>query len=442
MRPFKVLLGLVFLVSSVASADDAIGNAPQPPQMTVPDIANQLIIHQRFAEAEAFLLQQLTAPDLPPQVRDLLNYLLALALSGQQEYAAAVDILRELLDANPRMSQVRASLGRILFLQGHDAAAERQFDLVLADEKADERLLNIARQHLEAIRSRNGWGFSGTFSITENNNVNNAPDSSDSVVYIAGIPVSTNTRRERGVNFSWSGSANHRRRLSNAMQWETGFAVNGGAAAGALDQSTGAQVYTGPRFLFSKSALGVSGFTSYNWSYGHPTSNNYGLRAGYQMLLASDWRANFNVQYVRQNDIHNDDADADIYYGRAGVSFGITPATSGSAEINATRGKTPHPLYSYVSVGTALNLQHDFTYGFTLGGGISLSRLRRDGESPLFRLRQYFETTSISTFLIKRDWQIFGFAPKLSLTHTDTESNLSTSSHDNVITTIDFTRNF
>ena len=405
------------------------------------EFANILIINKRFGQATEFTRWVLSDPALPAEKREILRYLLGLALAGLEDYKAAAEVFRGILDKDPTITQVRVALGRVLFLDGNDNAAKRQFDLVLADRAAAELMHEQARQHLAAIRARNGWRFATNFGFTENSNINAAPDEG-AAVFIAGIPFSSNTKKERGWGAAFGFSANYRRQVAKQTQLEGGFSYSGGAFPGALDASTGVQFFVGPRFLYPNGSADFAVLASHNWSHGHPVSRGYGLRGNIERIIGSGWRTSMAMQYLLQENISTPDADAQVYYLQGRIDAGLSRVMNGNVNLSATKNDAKSARYSYTSIGGGIGLRRDFAWGITAGASFSVSRTSFDGITPLVGYRQKDVTKTMVLTLLKRDWRLFGFAPELSGISQRKKSNIAISSYDNYITQINFTKNF
>ena len=436
MWRMTVIIAVVF-IAATATAQNRVVEIKDPVEY-----ANILIVDKKFTQAEEFLRAILAREDAPPQQRRLMLYLLGLSLGGQERYEKAAEVFRGILDVTPAMARVRLALGRVLFLDGNDAAAKRQFDLVLSDTAGEASLHMAARRHLAAIRARNGWHFSGNFRFTQNNNINNAPDNT-AVVHIGGLPFSSpsSKKSEVGVAFGFSGT--HQRQLGRDKQWVSRFSYGGGAFPGALDSSTALQFAAGPGFLFDDGRFAALAVGGQNFSRGNPSSNFYGLNMSADRLLNRRWRANFSGQYVRQNSEGNDDADANVYYTQGGINGGFAGVASGGLLLYATKNNAKSARLSYFSSGGKVSLRRDFRWSSVTGGvSYTRARLRYTSASPLLGVREKNKTTALRLSLLKRDWRIFGAAPELSVVFNKQKSNVATSNFDNRIFEINITRNF
>lgn len=407
------------------------------------EYANFLIVNRQFAQAERFIRDVLSKSLLSPSQREFLRYQLGLALGGQEKYATATDVFRAVLDDKPTVSRVRLALGRVLFLDGSDAAARRQFDLVLSDATAPE-LHASARRHLAAIRARNGWRFAARFRFTQNNNINNAPEN-NTVDIGGGLSFSDASApvKKSGVGAAFGFSAGNRRQWRQGRRWLTNLAVGGAAFPGRLDASTALHLSTGPGFLFRDGALDVLGVAGRQFTDGNASSHYYGLNIGARRLFNQRWRGVFSGQYVRQNSVANDNADANVYYAQIGVDGGFVGVADGYARLSFTNSNAKNARYAYFSVARDIGLRRDFVWNRLTGGvSYSSSRLRFDGITPLLGVPEKRRTSVLRLSLLKRDWRLFGVAPEWSIIFNKQKSNVGLYSHDNRIIEMNLTKNF
>lgn len=433
----------------------ATGQTPQPAQTAQQiqnqqdggiedpvEFANLLIVNQQFSQAVEFVRWVLADEDVPAAMRENLNYLLGLAYAGAGDHAAAAAVLREILDRRPADSHVRLVLGRVLFLGGNDSAAERQFDLVLADANINAATRQQALQHLAAIRDRNGWQFSSYFNVNENDNAQNAPEGDNRIVYIGGFPFQTNAEVEKtiGANLGFSGV--HRRRVAANWQWENGVSYSGGVNAGAWDASTDVQASSGLRYLTGGGSVGAAAFASHRWEHGHPTSNGVGVRADASRVFGSRARASAAAQVLRSNSQINDAQDATVFYAQTRVNLGLSATTNGYWQLHATRNRARAGREAFVTAGSKIGARRDFGGGWTAGLDFSIARTLYDAPLSFIGYRHRFTHKTATLSLLKRDWRLWGFAPELTLVFNQRQSNIPIYSYDNRVVQLHFTRNF
>ena len=464
-----LLLLLCVALNANAFAQWAEGAAPEDavPFDDAVQAANALIVDLDFPAAEDYLRAQMRRSGLSEEERSVLHYLLSLALVGQEKYEEAEKILRALLVENPAATNVRLSLGRVLFRRGNDAAAERQLDLVLADETAPDYVHQQAHLHLAQIRARNGWVPDFSFKLTRTSNVNNAPPS-DAVIYVnilgGRLPFTPSEQEEYAWVGSWSASAAYRQQMSARTQVEGRIALYGNIAAGDWDSSTGVQLSIGPRFLFPRAILGISAVAGQHFAP-DPTSRSVGLSGFAQYALPRGWRPYASAQYLQQNHLHDDELSGASKYLQTGVRFGLDQVTNGNIAFTYTRNSANGRRNSYKTWRFNTDFQRDFPGGWTFGTGLSYSRSEFDaGISSLIPTPERFSQTEFNISVLKRDFAVdfagFGwgysrqfppgvifqlappFVPKLVLSRVNKSSNIDLKDFSTDSVALEFTANF
>ncbi|MDO5058867.1 MAG: surface lipoprotein assembly modifier [Neisseria sp.] len=115
---------------------------------------------------------------LPDAVRDNILLRLAEAKLAMSEgaFSRAADTLRGLIAEKPESDVIRLYLALALFYDRQDAAAESQFDKLMAQTALPERERKTVAAFQEQLRQRHQWRFDGGLNYTYEPNINNAPE--------------------------------------------------------------------------------------------------------------------------------------------------------------------------------------------------------------------------------------------------------------------------
>lgn len=421
--------------------------------------ANALIVNHEFAAAEEFIRAQMQRDDIPESDYGVLYYLLALALVGQEKYKGAEDILRNILVTTPTATHVRLSLGRVLFKQGNDVAAERQLDLVLADKEVPSYVHQQAHAYLEQIRTRNGWAFSGSFGIKRDDNIDNVTKDPHNPYAFLGLTIQPDSKKAGYVG-SWSASGAFRRQVGGRTQMEGRLATYGNISQGDWDESTGFQISAGPRFFFPRGVLALSAVGSQHFAP-DPIARSFGVLLFYQHALPGGLRPYLTAQYLNQNHLNDDDLDAHFGYAQLGVHFGLDGVTSANVAVTHSRNVARNSRNSYTSWKYEIGAQRDFSFGLTFGLGANYTRSEYDSEAGATLPAEFAPQRQYTAFVLKRDFDLFcgfvpvdeyvpgggaacGFAPKFSYSHTNRASNVKFNGRDYTdnIFGLEFTKTF
>src|SRR5947209_6817741 len=126
VRPFRKRFSIAVVAVAIASLTDP-GNAQVPESITVPPLeAARILVSQGQWDAAQALLQRQDQEDVEVQF-------LEGQIAGQRgDWAGAERYYRKILDGHPELARARLELGRALFGQEKDVAAEWHFRRALA----------------------------------------------------------------------------------------------------------------------------------------------------------------------------------------------------------------------------------------------------------------------------------------------------------------------
>ena len=356
------------------------------------------------------------------------RYLQAVILKKEGSYRRAIRIFREILAQYPQFQRVRLNLAHALYLTEQDEGAKHHFNLVRSAATNPE-VVAATDHFLDAIDKRKRWTATGYITLAPSSNVNQG--TSDNVVVLYGLPfvISDHAKAKSGLGVAAGGTLGLR--IPVASDLDIDIKMRGHARRyEQKDFNTAHGALTiGPRWRFDRGHFALKGLVERRWSGDHGLNYALGGRAeGFYRLAPGlsahafsgcyithyeeDWRG----RDMRASDGHT--CDFDLYFDKSIASNSFVRLLLGGEE---HWSKTEFNEYgeSYVGIGAYKELP----FGITLYGEGRARRRHYDEPSFFFNNNRDDRTLEATLQLTKRDFEIFGVAPRLSFNFAKRFSN-------------------
>jgi hypothetical protein len=345
----------------------------------------------------------------------------ARVLRSQHDYAAANDILRELLRADPNNIAVREELGYVLLLDGQMAAAQHQFTL-LNERVTDPHQRALYRAVLRRIVAERPVGVSLIFGFTPSSNINQGTDN----------------RLVEGGALGSGTIAPESRRISG---WHSriglrGYVRGNVSAQGQIifDWRAERRIYSELFEPESQIELGVTysrRSEKINWGVrtfglfhrGDSTEYDHkGIAVFGSVPVADRFRLDGRLQVSELDYQDSSVRDAQQVFLEAGVQYALRAATVFRFAGQITLSDSERTSLSYTSVGLSAQANHAFRNGFELTAQI-LAGQRHYDEALDFARRDEFADISITVYNSRYSFR--GVVPKLTCNVGKTHSNVA-----------------
>jgi hypothetical protein len=340
-----------------------------------------------------------------------------------KDYPRAEVIFRRILDRDPRLLRVRLELARTLYMEKKDEQADYHFRLAAAEHPPQQVTRNIVRFR-EAIRARRSWRFNFDFGFAPDSNINSATNSQ--TVDIFGLPfrLDPSARARPGTGRFVGGDASIRLNRFGRVP------IYVGAYGRWLryrdhdfdDFYAGAEV--GPEFKLAGGRLRTTATGLMRW-YGERPLVSLGTHLDYEKLVGDKWTVGGSLlvrhnDYARRRDVDGWDAEV-----RASAGRPLGPATLAFAHAGIERNWANDPGQAFWREVLGIGVLKEIGWG--LRPKLSIDVARQVGDGPLApfgkKRRDWLLEGSFNVY--KRDWNLRGFAPSVSLTVTRNYSTLS-----------------
>ena len=399
--------------------------------------AKALIRERRYGAALVLLREAVRRdPDRPNP-----RFLLGLAALGAARAPGAGEAAREaLLDEaiaafrymlvdRPELARVRLELARAFFHKRRDDLARAHFERVLAGKPHPAAAANV-RRFLAAIRARKRWSFHAGAALAPNTNVGRG--SEVRTLYLDGLPFKRDEDAlpRSGVGLAvWAG-AEYQHPLGPRLRMRSGGGASRSEYAGAEFDRSFASGHVGPRWLAdADTEASLLASVRRLWSGGEPDFNEFGVRIEASRRFGRRLGGAIRASWHKRRHWRTTWLDGPSTELSARATFLATPVLRLDAAIGGSRlrpsadgARRFRHTTRWVRPGAALDLPWGITLGASArwswtGFDASFGLLTPSGDARSDRGR------TVAASVHKRDWTLFGFSPRLSLTHERRRSN-------------------
>jgi len=339
-----------------------------------------------------------------------------------RDYARAEAIFRRLLDRQPSLLRVRLELARTLYMERKDEQADYHFRLAAGEHPSDPVLRNILRFR-QAIRSRRSWRFDFDFGFSPDSNVNSATDKETVDIYGLPFKLDPTGRARSGTGRFVGADASVRLNRSGKVPIYVGGYGRLTRYGDQRFDDAYAGLEAGPEFRLGGGQLRTTLTGLRRWYGRRPLVTSVGARVDYDRLAGKSWTLGGSLlvrhnDYARRGDVDGWDAEARL---SANHPLGATTLGFGYAGIQRSWANDRGQAFWREQLGLGVLKE----IGWGLRPQLRADFARQVGDAPLApfgrKRRDWLLQGSFSIY--KRDWNMKGFAPSLSVTTT---RNLST----------------
>jgi hypothetical protein len=351
------------------------------------------------------------------------QFLTGMSSFAARDYPRAEVVFRGLLDRDPGLLRVRLELARTLFMERKDEQSDYHFRLAAGEHPPAEVRRNIIRFR-EAIRARRAWRFNFDIGFAPDTNINSATGKGELDIYGLPFRLDPNARARSGLASFVGGGASFRLNRSGKVpiylgaygRW-TRYRDN------AFDDAyAGGEV--GPEFQVAGGRLRTTATEFVRWYGERPLVASFGVNFDYERLFGDKWTVGGTLQvrhndYARRRDVDGWDAETRISANRP-----LGPTTLGFGYLAAERSWANDPGQTFWRERVGLGILKEIGWGLRPQLAVDLAREAHDGPlAPFGKTRRDWRMQGSFSFY-KRDWNLRGFAPSLSLMVTRNHSTL------------------
>lgn len=353
--------------------------------------------------------------------RDFLDGMISYS---SKDYRRAETMFRRILDRDPKLVRVRLELARTLYMEKKDEQADYHFSLAAAEHPSLQVRRNISNFR-DAIRQRRSWRFSLDLGFAPDSNINSATD--EESVDIHGLPfrLDPSARAQSGTGRFVGADASLRlNRFGDVPIYLGSFGRWTRYSDHRFDDAYFG-LGAGPEFRLAGGQLRATATGLKRWYGGRPLVTSVGARLDFEKLVGNDWSVGGRLivrhdDYAQRRDVDGWDVEA-----RASASRPLGRTTLGFADVSVERRKARDSGQAYWRQQLSVGLVKEIGWGLRPQIRVDLACQINDGPLAPFAKRRQDWLLEGSLSIYKRDWNVEGFAPSVSVTATRNFSTLS-----------------
>jgi outer membrane protein len=390
-----------------------------------------------------------------PHAANRILFIDGLILVGRGDLTGACKKYRAALANDPKLTVVRTELANALATLGENDSAKYHLKLLAADAP-NESEANGIRGFINQLDADTPFKAGGYVSVAPSTNINNG--SAHEKVYLPFLAggsldpygtIDAANRQKSGVGLSFGGNIGYAKRLGNYWQAvlaaDVGVGVYSDAQFDSVNLSQSAELryhldqgYFGFGLVSSQSAalspiIALKPQISY-LSYGPRVSFNYDITQRDNVFASAvyEWR-----DYLGgTTELDGSALLADVSWNHA-IDQSLSISLSGG--YNKVNAEVQWNGYSTIYAGLGVNKDLPFGVSVNANAQARFSVFDAIGPSGYAREDQRYIG---SITLVKRDLNLFGFAPGLNYTYTLNNCNISLWDYDSHAIDFRLTKNF
>ena len=364
----------------------------------------------------------------------------------------AIATLHAMLAERPELVRVRLELARAFFYKGEDSLARGHFRRVLAGDVPDSVKANVQR-FLVQIRARRRWTMYMGMAVLPDTNIGGGTD--EDVIYIdfngVELPFDFTPEEEQtasGIGASLWAGGEYQHPLGERLRLRAGADAARREYSGRRFDSTTLSVHTGPRWLVDRrTEASVLASARRHWSGTSIEHDAVGARLEARRRLAPRVTANARASWHQRDYRDSADLDGPLLDVSLGGTWTVSPILQANSSIGYARERPERLNRRSESRSLRTGLTVALPWGFNLGGnlqfrwtdyeGLEVVQHRPRDDSP-----REDRTRSLSFYLHKRDFTVYGFSPQLVVTSEERTSNAQLIGYDRTHGELRFVRQF
>ena len=358
-------------------------------------------------------------------------FLLGQVAQKQGDWDTAIDIYRQILDAQPDLARVRFELAVCYMHKELWARADYHLRLAMAGKDLPDEAKSVMNYFRYVVRQNKNWNVWFNFGIAPDNNVNNASGGTEVINHIFGKFYRELDEPEQAIGTNLTLGGNYEFKLSNQWRWKSEANVY----SNIYDKSEYDDLYlsfsTGPRFVWERGDVWLApmvtrrwyGWERYNWSAGARLDTNYDFT---RRLSGGLYLRTSRNDY----DLYGDFLNGYTYSANLRLSYSFSASVYMNLYTGVSREDTVRPEYAYWQPSVSIGLGAELPWGFHVYLEPSLywnyydsaRYVVADGDFTQVTERSSTQRYSVSVSNNKLDF--WGFVPTLMVSYTKRDSNI------------------
>ena len=355
------------------------------------------------------------------------------------DWPAAEKRYRKILDDHPELARARLELAHVLYEQEKDVAAEWHFRRALADDLPEPVIGNV-NGYLQSIKQRKRWSLDASAGLLPDTNINRGPSAAQ--VQLFGLPfvLDQQAKQKSGVGASISLDGEYDAPLSQRTRLRSGASFfRNEYPTGKFDDMQ-VKPYVGPQVIGAWGEASLLGFAIKRWYGNAPYYQGAGARAELGWNAARRYRLDVGLEFAKLHFPDREFLDGYQLDLSTGHTYWLTPSSYVRGILGGGYQETRLDAFQNDYIRGGVGYGRDLPWALSVYLEPSVIQFWFDGTS----FGQVRNDTFVVASLIatKRDWDVFGFAPTLTLAYQRNMSTVDVFSYDRELFQLGLTRRF
>ena len=407
----------------LALASPASAQVPQtaPQTLSLVDAAKLLLQNGKLSEAQKALE---AAKPLSVQDKNEVDFLLGMiALQGHKP-KIAIHFFRRILVRTPSAVRVRLELGRA-FLEDKDLDnAERQFRLARAGDLPAAAKTNIDA-YLVAIRQSRQFNYSLSAAVEPDTNINAGPRSTSVTLYGLPFALSPGATEKSGVGYATDATFDYSPGQGPGLRLRTGGDVDAVVYPDHHFNDVSTGLYAGPRYVAGRWEASLLAVGYERW-YGDQFYNRgLGVSAPAEYSLTPKIGVTGALSILQSTFSAASQQSGAAVSGGLGLIAILDTQSQAGVGLSVSHQGAKNSGYAYTASQLSFSYTRDLPGGFTFSASPAFLTIDYDAALAAFGVTRRDDQWRLSTSLLNRRIDLYGFTPRLTYTYTQNHSDIS-----------------
>lgn len=337
----------------------------------------------------------------------------------------AVRAFERILALDPGEVRPRLELARAFFLMGEDSRAREQFEKALAGDLPPAVKGNIAA-HLDLMQRRKRWFATLGVALAPDSNIGASDDEDTFHLGPLALRLNDPAEPEAGIGFHTWADFQYFHPLRRNLNWRAAADVSLWDYPNRPFDRLWLGARTGPQVLLGPLALSVLAEAGHTRRADRPESDEFGVRIESSLRLGQRLTLYPQARWIERR--YRDIADQDGPHWSAGLSAGFraTPRLTLRGGLRVTGSRPEREDHRSRGRGLDLGASYDFRFGVTAALDASVARTAFEPDWGLLTRGEAKRRDRVRSYRLSlhhRGWKLGGFAPRLSVSREERDSN-------------------
>ena len=396
------------------------------------DAIKDAIAAKQWARAAAEVVR---LPGVPGIDRTELSFREGMEAMSQNQFDAAAQVFRRILDERPDLLRVRLELARALYLAGKDEAARSQFETVLAADLPAPVAENV-RTFLDRLRARRAQRLDVSLGYVADSDAIGRARQDTATINGLSYRLSDDAKRPSGSGVDIRARGRYRFPITERTQLTAWSEFSRADSINDRLDDTTIKVGGGTVWSSRRSEFRISPFYTHR-VYGNAAYlKQHGVRVETLKKIATRWLIKGTSEWSHQRLSETPGRNGPLCRVAARAHATLSKDASAYGEMSYRREQGASALYDSRTWGAVVGASRDSASGLDASAEFGLQRHRFDRWQPVFGQARADRQTEAKLQMMHRRWKVFGTSPAISVSRIQNHSTVD--SYSSAVTLVKF----